>query len=516
LIANRESWQDAWKRRKLEDMRMLLEGAINALGKVGLMLNVHQNDLRAVLEVLPALKRPTISHLSDEEWLAVNTILDEIHRARHHPAPEAGGRAGHRGISAQQDRLYDPDSGCQTQWAACWRGARPGWPKPKPWCAHPGSRAQARRQALLEYARQFDALDRKTVACPQPICSAPAPPFAEFRDAVEPPPPTFARSPNAASRRNAARSEPGLQLGQVVRPLDTVAAYIPAGRYPLPSTLMMTVIPAQVAGVPNICVACPRPCRRSWAPRTAGRAAGLSNGRRASHRGLRLRHAHRAARRPHRRPRQHLRGRGQEAARGRSGHRLRGRPHRDPDHLRRWRSAASRRRHAGAGRARCGCGRHPAHHFEAARQCGGEGIERQLADLPTAAVARKAIERNSAIMLVRSLEEAVELSNRFAPEHLSIPDDRLLARVRHAGSVFIGPFSTEAAGDYASGPNHVLPTSGAARMRGGLSVADYLKVISVQQLSREALAALAPAITTLARAEGWKRTRARSRCAMNG
>ena len=77
LIANRESWQDPWKRRKLEDMRMLLEGAINALGKVGLMLNVHQNDLHAVLDVLPALKRPTISHLSDEEWLAVNTILDE-------------------------------------------------------------------------------------------------------------------------------------------------------------------------------------------------------------------------------------------------------------------------------------------------------------------------------------------------------------------------------------------------------------------------------------------------------
>jgi ATP phosphoribosyltransferase len=77
LIANQESWRDVWKRRKLEDMRMLLEGAINALGKVGLMLNVHQKHLRAVLDVLPALKRPTISHLSDEEWLAVNTILDE-------------------------------------------------------------------------------------------------------------------------------------------------------------------------------------------------------------------------------------------------------------------------------------------------------------------------------------------------------------------------------------------------------------------------------------------------------
>jgi ATP phosphoribosyltransferase len=77
LIANRASWEDEWKRRKLEDMRMLLEGAINALGKVGLMLNVHRDNLPAVIGVLPALKRPTISNLSDEDWLAVNTILDE-------------------------------------------------------------------------------------------------------------------------------------------------------------------------------------------------------------------------------------------------------------------------------------------------------------------------------------------------------------------------------------------------------------------------------------------------------
>jgi ATP phosphoribosyltransferase len=77
LIANVNTWKDPEKRRKLEDMRMLLEGAINALGKVGLMLNVHKDCLAKVLAVLPALKRPTISHLSDEEWLAVNTILDE-------------------------------------------------------------------------------------------------------------------------------------------------------------------------------------------------------------------------------------------------------------------------------------------------------------------------------------------------------------------------------------------------------------------------------------------------------
>jgi ATP phosphoribosyltransferase len=77
LIANTDSWKNAGKRRKLEDMRMLLDGAINALGKVGLMLNVHKGSLAQVLAVLPALKRPTISHLSDEDWLAVNTILDE-------------------------------------------------------------------------------------------------------------------------------------------------------------------------------------------------------------------------------------------------------------------------------------------------------------------------------------------------------------------------------------------------------------------------------------------------------
>jgi len=77
LIANRDSWDDPSKRRKLEDIKMLLEGAINALGKAGLMLNVHKKDLDGVLAVLPALKRPTISHLSDEDWLAVNTIIDE-------------------------------------------------------------------------------------------------------------------------------------------------------------------------------------------------------------------------------------------------------------------------------------------------------------------------------------------------------------------------------------------------------------------------------------------------------
>ncbi len=77
FIANKAAWQDDWKRRKIEDIRMLLEGAINALGKVGLMLNVEKSNLRGVLDVLPALRKPTVSQLSDEDWVAVNTILDE-------------------------------------------------------------------------------------------------------------------------------------------------------------------------------------------------------------------------------------------------------------------------------------------------------------------------------------------------------------------------------------------------------------------------------------------------------
>jgi len=129
-------------------------------------------------------------------------------------------------------------------------------------------------------------------------------------------------------------------------------------------------------------------------------------------------------------------------------------------------------------------------------------VARQLESLPTAPVAREAICNNSAVILCPSMDDAVEASNRLAPEHLAIYDESLLPKIRHAGSIFIGPSSPEAAGDYASGPNHVLPTSGAARIRAGLSAADFVKVISIQELTADGLRKLAPAITTLARAEG--------------
>jgi histidinol dehydrogenase len=131
----------------------------------------------------------------------------------------------------------------------------------------------------------------------------------------------------------------------------------------------------------------------------------------------------------------------------------------------------------------------------------------QLLTLPTADVASLAVANYSAIIVCQGVEEIIELVNEIAPEHLAIPDeslpvDSLVDKIVNAGSIFIGRFSTEAAGDYASGPNHVLPTSGIAALRGGLSVNDFVKVITTQSLSEDALRQLTPAVTQLARAEG--------------
>jgi histidinol dehydrogenase len=129
-------------------------------------------------------------------------------------------------------------------------------------------------------------------------------------------------------------------------------------------------------------------------------------------------------------------------------------------------------------------------------------IDRQLVDLPTREVAARAIADNSAIVLCGDDDDVVATINACAPEHLSLHDPELLSRVTNAGSIFLGPWSTEAAGDYVSGPNHVLPTMGVAALRGGLSVNDFVKVVTVQRLDRDALASVAVATATLARAEG--------------
>jgi histidinol dehydrogenase len=359
-------------------------------------------------------------------------------------------------------------------------------------------------RALLEYARKFDGFARRTVRVSEEELGAARRRLSpEFRRAVR----TAAANIRDFARRQMPRpwmrQSGGVRVGQVVRPLSTVAAYVPAGRYPLPSTILMTAVPAQVAGVANICVASPKPVDQVW-----GTAAML---------GL---------------TRVFEMGGAQAIAAFAYGTRTVPKADRivGPGNIY---VAAAKKLLAGevgidfvAGPTEIliiateGDPRYLAadllaqaeHDVDAtavllttsrrlATAVANE-VERQLATLPTAAVAAQSIARNSAIVLVRSIEEALEISNRFAPEHLSIPDARLLAGIEHAGSVFVGPYSPEAAGDYASGPNHVLPTSGAARVRGGLAVTDFVKVISVQQLSAAGLARIKPAIVTLARAEG--------------
>ena len=116
-------------------------------------------------------------------------------------------------------------------------------------------------------------------------------------------------------------------------------------------------------------------------------------------------------------------------------------------------------------------------------------------------VARQAIRRNGHLLVADSRQQAAAWINRIAPEHLTVDEDDL-AEVRCAGSIFIGDYSPQSAGDYASGPNHVLPTAGAARFRGGLSVHDFLKIITVQRFDANGLGRIAPVITALAEAEG--------------
>ena len=360
-------------------------------------------------------------------------------------------------------------------------------------------------KAVIEYARQFDGFDRPSLRVSESeLKTAQGSLSIEFRDAVK------VASANirayAKLQLPAPKSaiiSPGLKVGQVIRPLDTVAAYIPAGRYPLPSTVLMTVIPALVAGVPNVCVTSPR-----FVPEIFGTAALLKT--------------------------PHVFQIGGAHAIAAFAYGTKTVPKADrivgPGNIY---VAAAKKLLAGdvgidfiAGPteilmiAEDG---NPAwiaadmlaqaeHDTDASavllttsKQLAlavQSEIERQLTTLPTAPTARKAIDKNSAVILVRTLDEAIEISNRFAPEHLSIPDASLVKGIRHAGSIFIGQYSPEAAGDYASGPNHVLPTSGAARLRGGLSAMDFVKIISTQELTAAALRNLETTITTLARAEG--------------
>jgi len=354
--------------------------------------------------------------------------------------------------------------------------------------------------AVIEYARKFDGFSGKSLRI-TPTEDGVSP---KFKNAVR----TAARNirqfaklqlPKPASKLLA----PGLKVGQIVRPIPAMGAYIPAGRYPLPSTVLMTVIPAQVAGVPEICVTTPKPVPEILATAAmldvrnvfqiggAHAIAALAYGTRTVPKVDRIvgpGNIYVAA------AKKMLAGEvGIDFVAGPTEILIiaaEGNP--------RWIAAdmlAQAEHDTDASAILLTTSKALAAAVEAE-------LDWQLTSLPTAATAKVALKKNSAILIVDSLEQACEISNEFAPEHLSLHHPELLPQIENAGGIFLGSISPEAAGDYAAGPNHVLPTSGAARLRGGLSSADFVKVIATQQLSSKALGKLAPSITTLARAEG--------------
>lgn len=294
---------------------------------------------------------------------------------------------------------------------------------------------------------------------------------------------------------------PGINVGQVVRPLQSAGCYVPGGRYPLPSTMLMTVIPAQVAGVPEIRVVSPRPAIETLA---TAHFLGVREFYRIGGAQAVAALAYGTATIP---KVDKIVGPGNlfvTAAKKLVAFDCgidflagptevvivseRGDPHfiaadlvaqaeHDPDALAVFITSST------------------------------SLAEKVAAEVKLAAatneIAKVSLKENGAILVAESHEQALEFANRIAAEHITVNEEDL-PHISNAGSIFIGDYSPQAAGDYASGPNHVLPTGGAARFRGGLGVNDFLKTISVQQLSRDGLARIASAVITIAEAEGLK------------
>jgi histidinol dehydrogenase len=293
---------------------------------------------------------------------------------------------------------------------------------------------------------------------------------------------------------------PGVKTGQRVRPLAAVGCYVPSGRHPLPSSLLMTAIPAQVAGVRRIVIVSPRPARETLA------AAAL----------LGVDEVYQV---------------GGAQAIAALAYGTPSLPRVDkivgPGNL--YVTAAKRRVAFDCGIdmlagpteivvcSECG---HPEaiaadlvaqaeHDTETfsllvtsqsalAEQVVRE-VKQQARNNP---VAREALRNHGYVIVTDTKEQAWEIANRLAAEHLTVDSEEDLAWVQHAGSVFIGNWSSQPLGDYVSGPNHTLPTGGAARIRGGLSVMDFLRLVTVQSYTADGVRALGPAAVALANAEG--------------
>jgi len=277
----------------------------------------------------------------------------------------------------------------------------------------------------------------------------------------------------------------GVSVGQLVRPLESVGCYVPGGRYPLPSTMLMTVIPAQVAGVPQIRVVSPRPAQATFAAaaflgvrefyRIGGAQATkiVGPGNRYVTAAKKLVAFDCAI--------EFLAGPTEAVIISEKGDPvfiacdMVAQGEHDPDALCVFITNSSK----------------------LAKAVQSE-VQRRT---PDNLIAAESLSRRGAVLVVDSLDEAIETANRIAPEHLTLPES-LAPKVQNASSVFFNEFTPQAAGDYISGPNHVLPTGAMARVRGGLSVLDYVRIIACQEVSREGMRQIAPPAIALAEAEG--------------
>jgi histidinol dehydrogenase len=300
--------------------------------------------------------------------------------------------------------------------------------------------------------------------------------------------------------------EPGVKISQRVSAIESIGCYIPGGHFALISTLLMTAIPAQVAGVPRIEVVCPHPndkllaaadflgIRRIARIGGAQAIAALAYGTRSVPRvekifgpgnsfvtaAKHLVSADCAIDLPA--------GPTEAIVLAESGNA-------------RWIAAdllaqAEHARDAGSFFITTS--------VELAREVQRE-VQRQLDELPIAAMfAKVSTQLVGRILIAPSLTAGCEFVNRFAPEHLSLPEkgDALLKQIRSCGTVFLGPWGAQPLGDYASGSNHVLPTGGWARKRGGLSTSDFVKCLTVQFIAKYGFQRLADSVESMATAEG--------------
>jgi len=358
-------------------------------------------------------------------------------------------------------------------------------------------------RALLRYAAEFDGLtDAANLRImPDEMAAAWEAITPAMREAL-----TIAADQIrafAVSQLPASWSEspvPGLTTGQLVRPLGAVGCYVPSGRHPLPSTLLMTVIPAQVAGVGRIAVVSPKPAPETLA---AAHLLGITEF-------YRLGGAHAVA----------------ALAYGTATL-----PRVDkivgPGNL--YVTAAKRLvafdcaidMLAGPTEivvtSESGNSAYIASDLVAQAEHDPEALaifittrtdlaKEVVADAEFRSrlnpIARQALNRNGLVIIASSPDEAHSITNRLAPEHLTVDAASDLNWVQNSGSVFVGRWSAQPMGDYISGPNHTLPTGGMARVRGGLSVNDFVKLITVQQYNAQAMRALGPHAALLAEAEG--------------